>query len=80
MAAHTVDKTPAPTAGSVAATVAALGSISALTAIAASYADEAAARTSVNSLRGEVETRLATIEAKVDAVILSLKNAELMAS
>ena len=63
-----------------AALVQALGTTTNLTAIAASYADLAAARTSVNTLKGEVEARLDAIEAKVDAVIAALKAANLMAS
>lgn len=65
---------------SQAAVVAALGTTTNLTAIAGSYADLAAARTSVNTLAGEVETRLDAIEAKVDAVIAALKTAGLMAT
>lgn len=63
-----------------AAVVAALGTTTNLTAIAASYADLAAARTSVNTLRTDTEARLDAIDAKVDAVIASLKAASLMAS
>lgn len=63
-----------------AAVVAALGTTTDLTAIAASYADLAAARTSVNTLKGEVEVRLDAIEAKIDAVIASLKAASMMSS
>lgn len=63
-----------------AANVAALGTTTNLTAIAASYADLAAARTSVNTLKGEVETRLDNAEAKIDAVIAALIAANLMAS
>lgn len=71
---------PAALNVSQAAVIAALGTITPLTAIAGTYADLAAARTSVNSLRGEVETRLANIEAKVDALLASLKAASIMAS
>lgn len=60
--------------------VAALGTTTNLSAIAASYADEAAARTSVNTLKGEVEARLDAIEAKVDETLAALKVALLMAS
>lgn len=63
-----------------AANVAALGTTTDLSAIAASYADLAAARVSVNTLKGEVETRLDAIEAKVDAVLSALKAAGLMAN
>lgn len=44
----------------------------ALTAIAASYADLAAARTSVNSLATEVEARFDNVELTVNAVIARL--------
>lgn len=64
----------------VAAVVAAMGNTTDLTAIAGTYADLAAARTSVNTLRGEVETRLQAIETKVDAVISALQTAGLMAT
>jgi predicted RecA/RadA family phage recombinase len=60
--------------------IAALGTTTNLTAIAASYADLAAARVSVNTLRTDVEARLDAIEAKVDALIAALKAANLMAS
>jgi predicted RecA/RadA family phage recombinase len=60
--------------------VAALGTTTALTAIAASYADLAAARTSVNTLRTDAEARLDAIEAKIDAVIASLVAAGIMAA
>lgn len=62
-----------------AASVAVLGTTSDLSAIAGSYADLAAARTSVNTLKNEAEARLDAIEAKIDAVITALKNADLMA-
>lgn len=61
-----------------AANVPALGTTTNLSAISASYADLAAARTSVNTLKGEVEARLDDIEAKVDAVIAALVAAGLM--
>jgi predicted RecA/RadA family phage recombinase len=63
-----------------AAVVAALGSTTNLTAIAGSYADLAAARTSVNTLAGEVEARLDALDAKVDAILTSLKAAGAMAA
>lgn len=63
----------------IAGTVAALGSTTNLSAIAGTYADLAAARTSVNTLAGEVEARLDAIETKVDAILSSLKTAGLMA-
>lgn len=66
--------------GRVAAHVAKLGVTSDLTAIAASYADEAAARTSVNSLKTEVEARLDAIEAKIDAVIDAITKSGHMAA
>jgi len=50
-----------------------LGTTTNLTAIAAVYADLAEARTSVNTLRTNTESRLDAIEAKLDAVINSLK-------
>lgn len=64
----------------VAAVVTALGTTTNLSAISATYADLAAARTSVNTLKGEVETRLDNIEAKLDEVIAALKTAGLMAT
>ena len=51
-----------------------------LTAIAGVYADLAAARTSVNTLRTDAETRLSAIETKVDAITAALKAAGLMAT
>ncbi len=62
-----------------ASNVAIMGSTTNLTAIAGSYADLAAARTSVNTLKSEVETRLDNIEAKIDAVINALTGASIMA-
>lgn len=50
-----------------------LGTTTNLSAIAGSYADLAAARTSVDTLKGEVEARLDAIEAKIDAVIAALE-------
>ena len=49
-----------------------------MTAIAATYADLAAARTSVNSLRTDAEARLDALDSKINAILLSLKNAGLM--
>jgi hypothetical protein len=63
-----------------AANVSAMGSTTNLSAIAASYADLAAARTSVNTLKGETEARLDAIEAKVDEVIAALIAAGMMSS
>lgn len=54
--------------------VAKFGTTTALTAIAATYADLEAARTSVNTLRTDVEARLVAIEAKVDAILTGLKS------
>jgi len=68
------------------ASIGATTSTTALSAIAGSYADLAAARTSVNALRGEVETargvvetRLDAVEAKIDALLAALQAAHLMA-
>lgn len=62
-----------------ASTITALGNTVDLTAIAASYVDLAAARTSVNTLRTDSEARLAAIEAKVDVIIAALKTAGVIA-
>lgn len=51
-----------------------------LTAIAASYADLAAARTSVNTLRTDAEARLDAIETKIDAITAALIAAGMMAA
>lgn len=59
--------------------ITALGDTTDLTAIAASYADLAAARESVNTLRTDAEARLVAIEAKVDAIIAALKTAGVIA-
>lgn len=75
---HFVDESGNVTAHKAAAVVAALGTTTDLTAIGGSFADLAAARTAVNTLKTEVETRLDAIEAKVDAVIAALKTAKLM--
>jgi hypothetical protein len=58
--------------------VAPLGTIAALTAISGSYADLAAANTSVTALRAEVQARLAAIEAKVDAILAAQVTAKQM--
>lgn len=58
---------------SPAAVVSAMGSTTNLSAISASYADLAAARTSVNTLKGEAEARLDAIEAKIDEMLASFK-------
>jgi len=60
--------------------ITALGTTTNLTAIAATYADLAAARTSVDTLKTDVEARLDVIEAKVDALIAALKTAGVMTS
>lgn len=51
---------------------AALGATTNLTAIAGVYADLAAARTSVDTLRTDAEARLDAIEAKIDALRTAL--------
>ncbi len=61
-----------------AAAITALGTTANLTAIAATYADLAAARTSVNTLRTDTEARLDAIESKLDALIAALKTAGMM--
>ena len=63
-----------------AATVAALGTTTNLTAVPGSFADLAAVRTYLVTHVAEVEARLDAVEAKVDAVIAALKAANLMAS
>jgi predicted RecA/RadA family phage recombinase len=68
------------TALSQGAAVANLGTTSDMTAIAATYADLAAARTSVNTLRTDAEARLDAIEAKLDALLTSLRAAGLIAT
>lgn len=62
-----------------AAAVAPLGVTANLTAIAGVFADLAAARTALNTLKTESETRLDNIEAKVDELIAAFKAANLMA-
>ena len=47
--------------------------LTALTAIGASYTDLPAARTSVNTLKTEVDARLDLIEAKVNEILEALK-------
>ena len=61
------------------ATISAMGNTTDLTAIAAVYADLAAARTSVNTLRTDAESRLVAIEAKVDVIIAALKTSGVVA-
>lgn len=65
---------------SKATTITALGVTSDLTAISATFADLAASRTAVNTLKTETETRLDTIEAKIDSLIAKLKMAGLVAT
>mgnify|MGYP000852727548 CR=1 FL=1 len=60
--------------------VATLGTTTNLTAISATYADLPAARTSVNTLKTEVEARLDTIEAKVDELNTKLQDAGIIAT
>lgn len=60
--------------------VAALGTTTDLSAIAAEFADLAAARTAVNTLATEVEARLDAVEAKIDAVIAALEAANVLAA
>ena len=52
--------------------VIALGTTTDLTAIGATFADLAAARTAVNTLKTDAEARLDAIEAKVDLLIAHL--------
>jgi hypothetical protein len=49
-----------------------------MTAIAATYADLAAARTSVAALASDAEARLDALDSKVNAILVSLKAAGLM--
>lgn len=63
----------------IASAVAALGETASLTAVPAEFADLAAARVAVNTLATETEARLDAIEAKIDALIASLKNASIVA-
>ena len=51
-----------------------------LTAIPGSFADEAAARTAVNTLATEVETRLDLAEAKINAILAAARALGLIAS
>jgi hypothetical protein len=64
----------------MAAVVAPLGNTADFTAVEAVFANLAAARTAVNTLATESEARIAAAEAKIDAVLTALKNANLMAS
>lgn len=63
-----------------AAYVATLGATTNLTAIGATFADLAAARTAVNTLATETEARLDGVEAKVEAIRAALVAAGLMAA
>lgn len=60
------------------ATIAVLGTTTNLPAVAGTYADLAAARTSVAAQNVAVEARLDAIEAKVDEIITKLKAAGLI--
>ncbi len=60
--------------------VAPMGTTTNLSAISASYADLPAARTSVNTLKTEVETRLDAIEAKMDEFLAAQVTSEQMAA
>ncbi len=71
---------PGGEAAPVAAVIAPIGAPTAFTAIGASFADLAAARTAVNTLRTETLASDTTINAKLDAVISALKAAGLMAT
>ena len=62
-----------------AASVAALGATTDLPAVAAVFADLAAARSAVEAQRSGAEGRLDAVEAKIDEVIAALKAAGLMA-
>jgi hypothetical protein len=61
------------------AKIAAIGALS-ITAIAATYADLAAARTSVNALKTDTQTSITAIQAKVDALIAALIAGGLMSN
>lgn len=63
-----------------AATVAAIGATSNLTAVPGSFADLAAVQTYLVTLRSEAEARLDAIETKVDALLAALKTAGLVAT
>ena len=71
--AAAIDSSGSGPAASVAAIVP-----SDMTAIAATYADLAAARTSVNALRTDAEARLDAVESKVNEIVAALKAAGLM--
>lgn len=60
------------------ATIAVLGTTTNLPAVAGTYADLAAARTSVAAQNVAVEARLDAVEAKLDEVITKLKTAGLI--
>lgn len=60
--------------------IAPLGITTNLTAIGASFADLAAARTAVNTLKTEVEARLDAGEGKTDAIIGGLEDAGIFAT
>jgi len=54
-------------------TIAPFGTVTPLTAIPASFADETAARSAVNTLRTDVEARLEALEAKVNLMVAALQ-------
>jgi len=60
--------------------IAPLGTTTNLTAIGASFADLAAARTAVNTLKTEVEARLDAVEAKADETLSGLEDAGIFAT
>ncbi len=68
--------------GTTAAVVAALASTTNITAVPGSFADAAAVQTYLAGANviPNIETRLDNLEAKVNAILTSLKNANLMAS
>lgn len=72
---------PVSTAGlTQAALVASFGAGANFTAIGAVFADLAAARAAVDTLKTEAQTRTLALEAKVDALLAALKTGNLMAS
>ena len=60
--------------------IAPLGETTNLTAIGAVFADLAAARVAVNTLKTEVEARLDDVEGKVDETLSSLEDAGIFAT
>lgn len=63
-----------------AATVAALGASTDITAVPGAFADEAAIQTYLATAVPIIETRLDNLESKINAILTSIKNAGLMAS